>query len=146
MTKSVGRPTKFTDEVIDIIVSATARGCFAHVAAQAAGIDRVTFHRWMNDDTKSDFRNAVNAARAQARGVAEARVWQDNPEKWLTAGPGRDKASDEGWATVSKHEHTGEGGGPITSQSMDLSRLTRQELAAWHALASKVEGDQGDAA
>ena len=137
--------SKFTPEVQQIIVDAITRGAFQHVAAAAAGIAPSTFYKWLADPEMSEFSEAVTRARATARIGAETRVYDDDPIAWLKAGPGRDKASDEGWATTTKHEHTGSGGGPITSQSMDLSKLSKQELAAWHTMVSKVEasGESG---
>lgn len=161
MANDVGRPSKFTDEARQIIVDCSRRGVFAHVAARAAGVSPSTFYAWMaaghaeekrveagsEPDPAAaaylEFSEDVNRARATARGYAEARVWQDNPERWLLQGPGRDKPGDEGWATTTKHEHTGADGGPM--ETMDLSKLTADQLREWHKLASIAEAD-GDPA
>lgn len=138
-----GRPSKLTTETQTVIVEATSRGCYAHVVARAAGISPSTFHAWMKageDEERRieqgeapdpaaaallEFSEAVNRARAVARGYAESRVWETNPEAWLMKGPGRDKPHAEGWASAVKHEHTGADGGPmevITRASRDLDR------------------------
>lgn len=163
MSGDVGRPKKLTPEVLDLIVEATTRGSFAHVAAAAAGVSKSSFHAWMrlgeaeqtsieqgnNPDPNAaiylEFLEQVTRARSCARVSAESRVFEEHPDKWLRMGPGRDKPGDEGWAGQVKHEHTGAGGGPlevITHAAGDLE-------SGMDRLAKRIEesrADSGDSA
>jgi transposase-like protein len=72
-----GRPLKLTPEVQQKIVAYIRQGAFPWVAAQAAGIGKSTYHRWMLEGAKAkrglfhDFWAAVEQARAEARVTAE---------------------------------------------------------------------------
>jgi hypothetical protein len=152
----VGRPSKLTPDVQAIIVEATSRGCFAHIAAQAAGISASTFHLWMHEGENEaarvaqgfepdpalapymEFSEQVNRARGIARGFAEARLYQEDAFKWLRYGPGRHKPGNEGWADTSKVEHSGPDGAPLHGHGPDLSQLSDDELLELHRLTTKA--------
>lgn len=114
----MGRRTKLTPEVQEVIVRAIRKGAFDWVAAEAAGIGRRTFYRWLSSgEARSDslyrqFWHDVRQARAEARQAAEARVFKDNAFNWLRYGPGRERPGAPGW--TERMEHAGEGGGPVT--------------------------------
>lgn len=70
----IGRPTKFTLEVRERILSAIRAGNYIDTAAQSAGICKDTFYSWMTKGEArgapreySDFTDAVKKARAQAQ-------------------------------------------------------------------------------
>lgn len=156
--KQVGRPSKLTPEVQQIICEGSSRGVYDHVVARAAGISPSTFYTWMRageaeerridaggdpDDAQSvflEFSQSVNRARAMARGVAEARVWETNPETWLLKGPGRDRPGEEGWASAVKHEHTGADGGPMEV----VSRAARDLTSRMDRLAAAKRAHEAD--
>lgn len=94
--KAGGRKSLLTPRIITDIARAIRAGCFAHVAAEAAGIGERTYHRWLarGEDPNGgrlyrQFWQEVCKAKAQARKVAEARVFKENPVFWLKSGPGR---------------------------------------------------------
>lgn len=72
-----GRPTKLTPELQRSIVELVELGNYAEVAAQACGVAKTTFYRWMQqgEDAQAagkrsihrDFREAVTRARAKAQ-------------------------------------------------------------------------------
>jgi len=68
-----GRPTKLTEEVTTTITNAIAVGATFKHAAQAAGIDRLTFQRWMRlgkAAQSGEYRNFYNAVKkAETAGV-----------------------------------------------------------------------------
>lgn len=88
------------------IVAAVRAGTFPHVAAQAAGLDAVTYDLWMTP-TKARgryhaFRQAVLTAAAQARSRAEQSLFTETPETWLKSGPGKHTADSLGWTSPTK--------------------------------------------
>jgi hypothetical protein len=108
-----GRPTKLTPERHTDIVELIKHGAFEWVAAEACGIHRDTFTRWMMrgeraasgphlEDSDPDliylrFFEAVQAAAAYARVTAEIEVRAQDPKWWLTRGPGKTKPGKPGW-------------------------------------------------
>jgi hypothetical protein len=72
------------------------------VAAEAAGIGRRTYYRWMKrgeqgEEPFADLRAQVHRARALARIGAEQRVRDEHPLSWLRLGPGRERKGQPGW-------------------------------------------------
>jgi hypothetical protein len=119
----MARPTKLTPEVQAAIVEAIRAGSFDWVAAQAAGIDPATFREWMGRGDGRDpdrpatpqyaaFAAEVRQARAQARQIAEARVFNEDAFKWLRYGPGRERPDEPGWTESSNVDMTS-GGQPV---------------------------------
>lgn len=98
-----GRHTKLTQEVQETICVYIRSGAYDWVAAEAAGISSSTFYRWMQEGERRssgkyrDFYEAVRQARAQARVAAEIEVRREQPARWLTKGPGRDRPGEPGW-------------------------------------------------
>jgi hypothetical protein len=79
-------------------------GGFPHQAAEAAGIPREVFERWLRQGQSPggpkcyrDFYQAVLQARAQARLKAEVAALSDRPLDWLRSGPGKETADSPGW-------------------------------------------------
>ena len=112
-----GRKTKLTPEVQNKVVAFVRSGSFAWVAAEAAGISKATYYRWMKRGGEAthgiyrDFYEAVREAMAQARVAAEIAVREHNPLAWLRYGPGRSRPDEPGW--TESHEVTGLDGGPV---------------------------------
>ena len=112
-----GRRTKLSPEVHQQIVAIIRAGSYDWVAAEAAGIGKSTYYRWMERGEASaaepyrSFWSAVRQARAQARVAAEIEVRRDNPFNWLRYGPGRDRAGEPGW--TERHELAGTDGAPV---------------------------------
>lgn len=93
--RKIGRPTKFTPKVRELILSAVREGNYIETAAQSAGINKDTFYSWMvKGETScapkefSDFSEAIKRARAEAeiqalaviqvaanRGIWQAAAW-----------------------------------------------------------------------
>lgn len=113
----MGRRSLLTPDIQATIVVAIESGSFDYVAAAAAGISERAFRFWVEwgaehekaveegrdapqraDSARyGDFFAAVRAARASARQKAEARVYEEDPFKWLRYGPGRDRPGAPGW-------------------------------------------------
>ena len=78
-----GRPSKISDDAIAQIESLIRAGATADVAAQAAGISRGTFYRWLAQGEKArkgsptrELRDRVERARAESETVLVARIAQ----------------------------------------------------------------------
>jgi hypothetical protein len=100
------------------IVAFIRAGGFAHVAAEAAGLPRELFARWLARGERADapanyraFARAVREAEAQARLQAELNVRKDKPLDWLKAGPGKASADKPGWGSPGKDK------GPVEDKS-----------------------------
>lgn len=100
----MARKSKLTSELIILICDNIRLGAFDHVAAASAGISRSTFYSWLQQAEQPDadplfleFLDKVSQAKATARQVAEARVFQENPFAWLRFGPGKDRPQEPGW-------------------------------------------------
>lgn len=84
-------------------------GGFAHVAAEAAGLPREVFARWLERGERPGapanyrrFARVIREAEAQARLQAELSVRGDKPLDWLKAGPGKANADNPGWTNPGK--------------------------------------------
>lgn len=91
----MARTTRLTPEIIDAIVERIAVGVFPYVAAASIGIPKSTYYDWLARGRKghkpfSELSDKVRRAQAQARVVAELRVYRENPLAWLRLGPGRE--------------------------------------------------------
>lgn len=91
------------------IVAFVRAGGYAHVAAEAAGLPREQFARWLARGEDPDaparyraFARAIREAEAQARLQAELTIRQDKPLDWLKTGPGKDVADNPGWGNPGK--------------------------------------------
>ena len=127
-----GRPTKLSPEVHQRIVAFIRAGSYAWVAAEAAGVSKTTFHRWLQRGAEEargryrEFADDVRQAQAQARVAAETEVRRTNPVSWLRYGPGRERPGEPGW--TEQHELTGIGIGEQALRA--VQGLTTEELVA----------------
>jgi hypothetical protein len=159
-----GRPTRLDAALIVAISNLIRAGAYPYVAAEACGLDRRTYYRYMQEgyavgdgdpDLFDQFREAVRQAQAEARATAEIRVKLDKPDVWLMRGPGRERGGAPGWATAASVELTGKGGGPVRVQGEhvvehfdadapaalakpDLSQLDDRELAEFERMLRKM--------
>ena len=111
------------------IVSYIRAGGFPHVAAEAAGLPRHIFTRWIErgrgDDAPPayrEFARAIMEAHAQARLHAELTAMSDKPLDWLKAGPGKDSADNLGWTNPGK-------AGGASAKGPDLERFWAEVFA-----------------
>jgi len=104
-------------------------GGFSHVAAEAAGLPREVFARWLARGERSDapanyraFARAIREAEAQARLQAELKVRGDKPLDWLKAGPGKTSADNPGWS------NPGKAGSTATADKRDRAQVWSEVL------------------
>ncbi len=110
-----GRKTLLTHELRTKIVTLVAGGAYAYVAAQAVGVHKATYFRWLEwgeagREPYKGFRAAVMQAHAAFRAAKEVEVAKVDPKFWLTH-VARDKPGEPGWSE--RTELTGPDGGPI---------------------------------
>jgi len=107
-----GRPTKLTPEVHAQIVRYLATGCYLETAAGAAGIDRMTLHRWLRRGEKAtkgiyhDFCDAVTQARDGSEIRAVGQVARAASEDWRAAAWFLEHGRQDRWKRSTKIEVT----------------------------------------
>jgi hypothetical protein len=90
-TNPVGRPTKFTPEVIGRIIQSLQAGNYIETAAAFAGIDKTTLYDWLKQGAAEDegeyrnFSNAVGEALATAEMLDVQRVGNAAKDDWRAA-------------------------------------------------------------
>jgi hypothetical protein len=91
MSRGRGRPTKLSDDVKNLLLSAIAAGNHLEPACNLAGIDYSTFRNWMRKGEQVskgeyfDFFQEVTRAIAQAEAVLLGRVKRASEEDWRAA-------------------------------------------------------------
>jgi hypothetical protein len=110
------------------IVAYIRAGGYAHIAAEAAGLPREVFARWLARGERPDapanyraFARAIHEAEAQARLQAELNVRKEKPLDWLKAGPGKAGADNPGWTNPGK-------AGATTGDKMDRAQVWSEVL------------------
>jgi hypothetical protein len=88
---------ELTPEIERLIVAAIRAGGYAHVAAEAAGVPRRIFRRWLAAGRYRQFRLSVMQATAHARLTAEWEVRGKDAKTWLHNGPGKEPDGAPGW-------------------------------------------------
>ena len=80
----MARPTKLTDDVQKIICEAIENGATYKAAAEAAGVQYVTFNEWMKDSRKRyvEFSEAVMAANARFMTEAMKQIRAAGRKDW----------------------------------------------------------------
>jgi hypothetical protein len=107
--KKRGRPSKLSTyllqfpEEFEKILKLIEIGVYEHQAAARMGVTNNTWFRWKalgretTDPIYNYFVCAVERASSVARGMAEQRVFVDDPKFWLLKGPGKSRANNPGW-------------------------------------------------
>jgi hypothetical protein len=108
---------KLTPELEQQILSGIRVGGYPHVAAEAYGVPRALFEKWMRHGEKHRtqpyrrFWRKVCQAQAQARLKAEMDARAKDARFWLHYGPGKETADTPGWsATVKPAPHRSRAG------------------------------------
>jgi transposase len=121
-----GRPSKFTPEVRDKILTALRAGNYRNVACQYAGINIQTLHNWIAKAEHPDappeyleFVEALQKAEADAE-VADLALIRRSAQdgQWQAAAWIRERKNPERWGRRDRQtvELTGADGGPVQMQ------------------------------
>jgi hypothetical protein len=104
-----GTRLALTTELEQQILNFIGAGGFPHVAAEAAGVPRALFDRWLERGTSRgarepyrSFARHVRQTVARARLKAEIEAREKDPRFWLIHGPARETADSPGWASQVK--------------------------------------------
>ena len=102
---------KLTDAIEHKILVWIRSGVYPHVAAEAEGIARDVFERWLALGTRRKpppgpryrrFAENVLQAAAVGRLRVEIRALEKDPKFWLLSGPGKERPDNPGWTTALK--------------------------------------------
>jgi hypothetical protein len=103
------RSPRLTPQLEQTIVAYIRAGGWPWIAAEAAGVPRTVFDRWMERGSAESarpayrrFRLAILQAHAQARLGAEVAVLKGKPLDWLKSGPGREAPPRSGWTSAAR--------------------------------------------
>lgn len=125
----MGRPTKFTEERANKILEALRLGVPQSTAYTYAGISETTYYRWLQEAGEPgakqelrEFREAVQAARAEAEVRSLAVIQNASRKTWQAAAWFLERGFPHHWARTDRHEVTGAGGGPV-ELSVDTEAL-----------------------
>jgi hypothetical protein len=104
-----GPRLRLTAELHVQIVASIRAGGFGYVAAQAWGVSKKVYERWLawgqSPSAREPYRSfagEVAAAEAQARLRAETRTFEHDGKFWLERGPARDRPGNQGWGRTGK--------------------------------------------
>ncbi len=104
-----GARLALTSELEQQILNFIGAGGFPHVAAEAAGVPKSLFDRWLERGTSRgarepyrSFARHVRQTAARARLKAEIEAREKDPRFWLIHGPARETADSPGWASQVK--------------------------------------------
>lgn len=144
--KPIGRPTKCTPVVIQTIADHIRRGVPRERAAQAAGVGRTAFYRWLDEgETQSrgpykDFRDAVQGAETELLGKLVGLVIDTALDDQRDADPGtRLRAATymlsnrfpTEFTTRSEVRHEGKDGGPVqVAAAVSIQPVITADVAA----------------
>lgn len=134
----VRRRVRLTAKVRQGVCDAIANGSWDWVAAAAFGIPKKDFRALVKRFPV--FAREVEAAGAQSRVRQETTIAKTDPVRWARYGPGRERPDAPGWGastTVETTNHT-----TVDHRvSVDLARLTTEELREYVRLTAKLKDD-----
>lgn len=120
------RSTKFSDEKAAIILDRIEKHCFLKVAAQCAGVNQSTLHRWLEKGRSRDpkyakfraFRNALRRARSNAEAELVHEIRQD--KTWTAKAWILERSYRSRWGQSTKIDASigGKKGQPVQMQDM----------------------------
>jgi hypothetical protein len=159
-----GRPKgsqALTEEAFTTIVGLIRAGVFDYVAAESAGVSDRTFREWIargegRNPTRPQtprlkaFADAVRKARADARALAETKVYQNRPESWLRYGA-RSKPGRDGWSELPETSRGRKGretgfAAPVEASDEQIIAEIRRLDRIWQEAEDAFPDEEGGAA
>ena len=130
---------KLTDAIEHRILVWIRSGVYPHVAAEAEGVPRQVFFRWLALGTHRSpppgpryrrFAENVRQAAAIGRLRVEIRALEKDPKFWLLSGPGKERPDNPGWTSAQKAAPLNEKREANLFDDPVLARLVEALLAA----------------
>jgi len=116
--KTLGRPSKYTPEVVNKICQFLQAGNTRRASCLCAGISEDTFANWMNSFT--DFSDSVKKAEAEAEARNVAIINLASKENWQASAWWLERRRREDFSRSEKID--------LTTSSKDVNKMTTQEL------------------
>lgn len=136
-----GRPSKYSPAYCNEVIEFLAQGHSVTAFAGEIGVARSTVFKWAEEH--QEFSDALKVGQAKA-----TKFWEGILAKVASEGGGnataaifglKNRAPDD-WSDKVISELTGKDGGPIeTKTTIDLSKLSEAELAAYKVIAAAAE-------
>lgn len=114
-TRSRGRPTKITEELVKTITEYIKAGNYPEVAASLAGVSRATFYNWLKKGHEHktgihhDFLDSIKEAEDYAEAAGVERIRKAGEKNWTALAWWLERKHPERWGRRSdlKLEHSG---------------------------------------
>jgi len=140
---TVGRPTKLTRDLTDLIATAVEHGAYYEQAALAAGIAKTTLYSWRergeadlehgNTTTYAYFHTRLTRASATAEQAAAAALFAHRFDDWRAALAYLERRNPDRWGKRDRVEHSGSlrtGEPELVAPDSDEARRQIAELLA----------------
>jgi hypothetical protein len=103
------RRITLTRSLADKILGGIRAGAYPFVAAEAFGVPKRLFDKWLSQANQASrrprfrwFANRAREAAAVARLLIETAIYKEDPKTWLIHGPGRETGERPGWSVSVK--------------------------------------------
>ena len=124
----IGRPTKLTPGLKEVLITALSSGCYRATAAAHAGISTPTLYKWLEtgeadlehgrDTDHADLRMAVIKAEADAEQEALQNIREQSKQQWQASAWFLERKWPNRWGRREHVEHSGEIGGKVHNQAV----------------------------
>ncbi len=126
-SKTIGRPTKLTDEVAKTFLKAIAHGCYIETACNLVGVSRDTYYGWIERANKAraksgkltkveqslvEFSDSIKKTLAKSELRELEHIVVAGESQWQAAAWRLERRYPDRWGRT-RHEVTGADGGPV---------------------------------
>ena len=167
----VGRPTRLTTGIMEDLVAICSRGCYMETAASVLGLCVESVRRWMKRGAKENermqrliddghdvekfmdeqdllyakFSRSIKAALSGAELEDLESIREAGEKQWQAKAWRLERMHPQRYALRARLEHTGNEGGPIQHEhSIDLSKLSNEQLEQLEAIVTSASEPSGD--
>lgn len=144
--RKMGRPSKFTPEIVEQILSTVRAGNYLETAAAAAGINQDTLRDWMRRGARAgkgkfhDFSEAVRKAQASATARDVAVIGKAATEQWQAAAWRLERKFPAQWGRSAPRETAADATAKERLATLQEERL-RAEIEFLKARTKAVQGE-----
>lgn len=145
--KRGGAPTLCTPEIIKEIVDALRMGVYFDAACAAAGVTKDTGWNWMKRGRKgeqpfAEFFSLVGKANGEMQKFYNTSIFAHSKKNWQAAAWYLERRFPKRYGRKDQLELSGEldSNVEVSDSSVDLTKLTREEIKIFRALKAKAAG------